>query len=143
MGEDPKYHGVRMDIYLDEQEGEIFDIEPDRNGGKEDIKALPRRVRFYHAKIDAGNLESGEDYSHLRNVVVIFITSYDPFGRNRMVYTIQNKCVEEPDMPYADWCVEHFPVYERDRGQSAAGTTRAASLYGGLLRGERYCVRFA
>ena len=112
VGEDPKYHGVRMDIYLDEQEGEIFDIEPDRNGGKEDIKALPRRVRFYHAKIDAGNLESGEDYSHLRNVVVIFITSYDPFGRNRMVYTIQNKCVEEPDMPYADGALSIF-LYTR------------------------------
>lgn len=108
VGEDPESHGVRMDVYLDEQDGDIFDIEPDRNCGKDDIKALPRRVRFYHAKIDAGNLESGEDYSHLRNVVVIFITSYDPFGRNRMVYTIQNKCVEEPDMPYADGALSIF-----------------------------------
>ena len=126
VGEDPKYHGVRMDIYLDEQEGEIFDIEPDRNGGKEDIKALPRRVRFYHAKIDAGNLESGEDYSHLRNVVVIFITSYDPFGRNRMVYTIQNKCVEEPDMPYADGALSIF-LYTR--GTEAIRRRNCASCF--------------
>ena len=102
VGEDPETHGVRMDIYLDEQGGQIFDVEPDQNNGKADRDALPRRVRFYHAKIDAGNLGIGEEYSRLRNVVVIFITDYDPFGRNRMVYTIQNKCVELPDMPYED-----------------------------------------
>ena len=60
------------------------------------------RARFYHAKIDAGNLTAGEDYGKLRNVVVIFITTYDPFDRDRMVYTIRNCCVEEPDLPYED-----------------------------------------
>ena len=59
-------------------------------------------VRFYHAKIDAGNLAAGEDYGKLRNVVVIFITTYDPFDRDRMVYTIRNCCIEEPDLPYED-----------------------------------------
>ena len=61
-----------------------------------------RRVRFYHAKIDAGSLARGMEYSALRNVVVIFITTYDPFGLNRMIYTISNKCEEVPDMPYDD-----------------------------------------
>ena len=27
---------------------------------------------------------------------------YDPFDRDRMVYTIRNCCVEEPDLPYED-----------------------------------------
>lgn len=27
---------------------------------------------------------------------------YDPFGLNRMMYTIKNKCVEVPDMEYED-----------------------------------------
>jgi len=30
------------------------------------------------------------------------ITPYDPFGLNRMVYTVKNRCVEEPDMEYED-----------------------------------------
>ena len=101
-GERPEAHGVRLDIYLDEEDGEIFDMEPDNNDSESDVAALPRRVRFYHAKIDAGNLVAGDDYSALRNVVVIFITTYDPFGRNRMVYTVKNGCVEEPDLPYED-----------------------------------------
>ena len=33
---------------------------------------------------------------------MIFITTYDPFDLNRMVYTISNKCEEVPDMPYDD-----------------------------------------
>lgn len=101
-GETPKSHGVRLDVYLDEEDGEIFDMEPDNNDGNSDVAALPRRVRFYHAKIDAGNLTAGEDYSTLRNVVVIFITTYDPFGLNRMIYTIKNGCVEEPGLIYED-----------------------------------------
>ena len=101
-GENTDRHGIRLDVCLDEQGGDIVDLEPDRNDSTEDVKSLPRRVRFYHAKIDAGSLARGMEYSALRNVVVIFITTYDPFGLNRMVYTISNKCEEVPDMPYDD-----------------------------------------
>ena len=89
-------------VCLDEQGGDIVDLEPDQNSSAEDVRTLPRRVRFYHAKIDAGSLARGMEYSALRNVVVIFITTYDPFGLNRMVYTISNKCEEVPEMPYDD-----------------------------------------
>ena len=33
---------------------------------------------------------------------MIFISDYDPFGQGRMVYTIKNGVIEEPDMPYDD-----------------------------------------
>jgi len=59
-------------------------------------------MRFYHAKIDARSLKSGENYRALKNVIVIMITPYDPFGLNRMVYTIRAKCEEVPDMAYDD-----------------------------------------
>lgn len=101
-GEQPENHGVRLDIYLDEADGEIFDLEPDNNSREADVKALPRRARFYHSKIDSGNFAAGEDYANLRNVVVIFITTYDPFGGNRMIYTIQNSCKEDPELIYDD-----------------------------------------
>lgn len=87
---------------LDEEDGELFDLEPDNNDGKADVAALPRRVRFYHAKLDAGSLQAGEKYSVLRNVVVIFITTYDLFLLDRMVYTVKNGCIEVPELPYED-----------------------------------------
>ena len=33
---------------------------------------------------------------------VIFITTYDPFGLERMVYTVKNGCIEVPELPYED-----------------------------------------
>ena len=109
-GADTNYHGIRLDAYLDEAaEGEetqpdqeIFDIEPDRNNRKEEVKALPRRIRFYHTMIDQRALESGEGYENLRNVWVIMILSYDPVGEDRIVYTIRNHIVELPHIPYDD-----------------------------------------
>lgn len=63
------------------------------------------RVSLVHTfllKIDAHCLKSGESYQMLKKVMVILITSYDPFGLNHMIYTIQNKCEEIPSMPYDD-----------------------------------------
>ena len=115
-GADPEKRGIRMDVYIDENDGEIFDIEPDQNDSRSDIEAVPRRTRFYHAKIDSANLAAGDDYNNLRNVVVIFITTYDPFGLDRMVYTVKNKCIEEPDMPYDDGAVSLFLYTKGKKG---------------------------
>ena len=52
--------------------------------------------------IDTRCLGSGEDYNLLRKAYVIMITSFDPFDRNRMMYTVKNSCVEEADLPYDD-----------------------------------------
>lgn len=109
-GSDTDKHGTRLDVYLEEDLSDtnieatatIYDVEPDTNAAAEYKSALPKRVRFYHAKIDGKSLKSGESYHALKNVVIIMITSYDPFNLNRMVYTIQNMCLEEPDMPYED-----------------------------------------
>lgn len=109
-GSDSNFHGTRLDVYLEEKtdDGEfseqatVYDIEPDKNDGVESINALPYRLRFYHAKIDARSLNSGNGYEKLKNVIIIMIMPYDPFGLNRMVYTIKNSCIEAPEMEYED-----------------------------------------
>ena len=70
--------------------------------------SLPKRVRFYRAAIDSKSLQSGVDYGRLKNVIIIMILSYDPFGYNRMVYTVKNHCVEEPDINYEDGALNLF-----------------------------------
>ena len=109
-GADTDMHGARLDVYLEETEADsalinastIYDVEPNLLNDSELIESLPKRVRFYHAKIDSKSLKSGENYRVLKNVIVIMITPFDPFGLNRMVYTIRNKCEEETDMYYDD-----------------------------------------
>lgn len=33
---------------------------------------------------------------------MIFICNYDPFGKNRYIYTFENKCIEEPEITFGD-----------------------------------------
>ena len=107
-GSNTDKHGARLDVYVEEcadglpGNATVYDVEPDKNDDSESITALPKRTRFYHAKIDAVSLKSGESYHSLKNVIVVIITPYDPFGLGRMVYTIQSRCAEVPEMPYDD-----------------------------------------
>lgn len=106
LGIDTSKHGIRLDAYVmdlsdDDLEvaADIYDIEPNLTYEKE---SLPRRTRYYSALIDSQLLDAGTDYTHLRNVVIIMILPYDPFDRNRMVYTVQNHCIEDPSIAYSD-----------------------------------------
>lgn len=109
-GSDVDKHGARLDVYLEEGiENDtvltwetIYDVEADLKNTEKDKKTLPKRMRFYHSIIDADSLKSGMDYSHLKKVVVIMITPFDPFGYDHMIYTIKNSCMEIPDLPYDD-----------------------------------------
>lgn len=107
-GNDTETHGARLDVYLEEVEdggldnATIYDMEPESVTKGEPIRTLARRNRFYHSKIDVGNLKVGLDYTELKNVIIIFIMPKDPFGKNRMLYTIANRCLEEASIPYDD-----------------------------------------
>ena len=138
-GIDTHQHGIRMDAYIKAVSDEtilspgskpsldaeassgseisldaeviptIYDIEPNQRYEKE---TLPRRMRYYHGLIDTQLLASDMSYQALPEVVIITILPYDPFGKNRMVYTIQNQCVEENSLPYDDGAKKIF-LYTR------------------------------
>ncbi len=107
-GVTPMHRGIRMDVEIveetegvDEQKSalNIYDIEPHNK----DSQCLPKRNRFYQAKIDSTYLKSGEnDFDKLPNLYVITIMNYDPFGADYMMYTVCNKCEEVPELPYED-----------------------------------------
>ena len=110
-GRDTGLHGARLDVYIEEGDeveidssnvSTIYDIEPDKNNKRKDIDFIAQRTRFYHAIIDSRSLKSGQSYDKLKKVFVIFICPYDPFGDDRMIYTIRNHCVENPELPYED-----------------------------------------
>lgn len=107
-GRNEVVRGARLDVFAEEDvmdvfaDSSVFDIEPDNNDDVLSLKNLPKRVRFYHAIIDSRCLKKGEDFGKLKRVFVIFICSYDPFDRGRMLYTIRNMCVEVPELEYDD-----------------------------------------
>ncbi|MBQ7925448.1 MAG: Rpn family recombination-promoting nuclease/putative transposase [Lachnospiraceae bacterium] len=114
LGLDTRSHGIRLDAYIQDVSDtdssepgtvdadilpDIYDIESNKHFEK---ASLPKRMRYYHGLIDTQLLSTGTSYSKLPNVVIIFILPYDPFDRNRIVYTIKNQCIEDPTIPYED-----------------------------------------
>lgn len=91
-----------MDLYITEYEEDnivkVYDIEPN----KYDIGELPRRSRYNQAITDVKLLSAGERYKNLPEYISIWILTEDPFGQNRMVYTVQNCVVEDSHIVYND-----------------------------------------
>lgn len=113
QGVDTEARGVKLDAYIKvytNDDGEeladielqstpvIYDLEPNNRKTCSDEK----RSRLYHSLIDSNVIKSGIIYSEIPDVMVIMILPYDPFDRNRMVYTVKKYCTEELDMLYED-----------------------------------------
>ena len=140
FGADTDKHGIRLDVYAEEKADDlntVYDIEPDKDGRESLRLALPKRARFYHAKIDAESLASGEDYGKLKNVIVIFICPYDPFQLNRMVYTIKSCCVEEPGLVYEDGARTIFLYTKGIKGNPPAELREVSLEYMKIFERER------
>ena len=129
--------GARLDVYIEEDGSvqihdeaipTVYDVEPDHNKDAAQIKAFPKRARFYHAAIDRVALKSGENFGKLKKVYVIFICDYDPFGCDRVLYTIKNKCLEEPELPYND-DTETWVLYTRGKKGNISKSLRQLLSY--------------
>ena len=107
QGRGTNTHGIIIDAYIEAAadvsgkilaDADVFDIEPNRY----EDGSHPKRSRYYHALIDSKLLKSGVKYQHMKNATIIMILPYDPFGKDRMIYTITNQCVEDTNIKYED-----------------------------------------
>ncbi len=94
----PDGKGVRLDVYVDDKQGTVYDIEMQAI----DTKELPKRSRYYQSMIDLTVLEKGASYEDLKKSYVIFICMADVFDRGRYVYTFRNICVDDPSIELGD-----------------------------------------
>ena len=93
---------IRLDVYVEDEAGTVYDVEIQAT----EKKHLPMRTRYYQGVIDLHILEKGEDYTALRKSFVIFICTYDPFGKGRWVYTFENRCREDQSVALGDGAVK-------------------------------------
>ena len=89
---------IRLDVYVEDEAGTVYDIEVQTT----DRRNLGKRTRYYQSMIDVHVLEHGEDYKKLRKSFIIFICSYDPFGKSQMIYTFRTRCEEVPELLLGD-----------------------------------------
>lgn len=97
----PGKRGIRMDFYVEDEDGRIFDVEMQkRNTGN-----IPKRTRFYQALMDAPLLASGErGFDNLNPTYIVVICGFDLFGLKKYRYTFENLCLESPDLSLGDEC---------------------------------------
>ena len=68
---------VRLDIYANDELEVNYNVEAqNQNEGN-----LPKRSRYHQAEMDVSLLKPGQDFNDLKPSYVIFICTFDPFGR--------------------------------------------------------------
>ena len=102
--------GVRLDV-LARGEGRVYDIE--MQVAKE--RDLGRRMRYYQAAMDVGELGSGEGFADLPESYVLFFCRYDAYGKGDPAYVIERRCAAHPDLDVRDgspWVVLNASSWE-------------------------------
>ena len=82
---------VRLDVYVRDGKGTVYDIEMQVANTKE----LPKRTRYYQSMIDLQMIDKGQSYKKLNPSYIIFICPFDMFDKGRHLYTFQNICKED------------------------------------------------
>ena len=115
----PGNRGIRMDFYVEDDRGRVFDVEMQkRNEGN-----IPKRTRFYQALIDAPMLKSGErGFDSLKPAYIVVICGFDLYGYGLYRYTFDNRCKELPDLVMGDECSK---IILNTKGKSEDGVDRA------------------
>ena len=91
--------GIRLDVYLEDDENTVFDIEMQTTTSKD----LPKRTRYYQGMIDLNLIEKGAGYEELKKSYIIFICMKNPFKQKDLhLYTFENRCHEDAKLLLGD-----------------------------------------
>ena len=104
---------TRLDVYVEDKDGNVADIEMqttdtksvinyDERDEKTIIRELPLRTWYYQNIIGTNMLRKGMHYRELRKAYVIFICTFDPFGAGLPVYHFTYRCKENGNLQMGD-----------------------------------------
>ena len=102
--EDADARSVRLDVYVKDDKGSVYDIEIQVT----DTKELAKRSRYYQSMIDLQLIDKGEHYKKLNRSYIIFICPFDIFGKGRHIYTFENRCKEDESILLGDETAKIF-----------------------------------
>lgn len=102
------FKSVRLDIYATDELQVNYNLEAQNaNRGN-----LTKRTRLYQAEMDVSALKPGMDYEDLKPSYVIFICTFDPFGKELYRYTFSRRC-EERNLDVSD---ETYHIFLSTKG---------------------------
>ena len=84
------FRSIRLDIYASDEMQVSYNVEAQND----DRKNLAKRSRYHQAELDVASLKPGDDFNDLKPGYVIFICTFDPFGKGLYRYTFEERCLE-------------------------------------------------
>ena len=103
---------IRLDVYVEILDGTVIDLEMQVTGkgstiyqdaDEEQVESeLPLRTRYYQSLISMDMLRRGMDYPELRKSFVVFICTFDPYGKGLPVYHFTSRCKEDNTLEMGD-----------------------------------------
>ena len=94
---------IRLDVYNEDSSGAVYDAEMENLNHKSvDSHQLPKRSRYYQGAIDVDYMDKGNSYKRLPDSSVMFICTFDPFGKGFSRYTFRENCEEDPKLKLGD-----------------------------------------
>ncbi len=134
---------IRLDVYVENQEGTVLDIEMQVTGDNSTvysdkdeatvIKGLPLRTRYYQSLISMDMLKQGMKYRELRKSYVIFICTFDPFGKGLPMYHFTYRCKEDNTLEMGDLTEN---IYLNARAADKAKDTALADFLCYVISGK-------
>ncbi|SDA71473.1 conserved hypothetical protein (putative transposase or invertase) [Lachnospiraceae bacterium G11] len=91
---------IRLDIFARERENNTqYDAEMQNlNNMSLDELCLPKRSRYYQALVDMSSFNEKAMYRSLGDSNIIFICTFDPFGKGLPLYAFTEMCDEVPGL---------------------------------------------
>ncbi|MBD5544662.1 MAG: Rpn family recombination-promoting nuclease/putative transposase, partial [Lachnospiraceae bacterium] len=81
------FRSIRLDIYASNEMQVSYNVEAQND----DRKNLAKRSRYHQAEMDVASLKPGDDFNDLKPGYVIFICTFDPFGKGLYRYTFEER----------------------------------------------------
>ncbi len=94
---------IRLDVYNEDSGGAVYDAEMENLNHKSvNSHQLPKRSRYYQGAIDIDYMDKGNSYKSLPDSSVMFICTFDPFGKGLSRYTFRERCEEDSALRLGD-----------------------------------------
>ena len=103
---------IRLDVYVEIPDGTVIDLEMQvtgkgstvyRDKDEETVEIeLPLRTRYYQSLISMDMLRRGVKYTKLRKSYVVFICTFDPYGKGLPIYHFTNRSREDDSLEMGD-----------------------------------------
>ena len=90
--------GIRMDVYLEDDNNTVYDVEMQASKKRH----LGKRFRYYQSAIDVDIVKKGQNFGKLKTSYIIFIVTYDPYGKGWYLYPFDMVCQWDPSIRMND-----------------------------------------